>query len=146
MTRFNDLDADQKIAFKELLLRGIDRRIREDIEYTNHVYRLLILGNGAGIALLAPFLGAVAARGNPLGDLVSPLWKFFLGCVFAALIFAPLMAVAAQATTHTVNQAVEFFKNQADLESLQGWGLSKRALGRRSAGIGIAIVLLMGRV
>lgn len=128
MTRFRDLDGDQKDAFKELLLRGIDRRIHEEIEYTNQVYRLLVLGNGAGIALLATFMGAVAATGNPFADLVAPLWKFFIGCVLAALIYAPLMAVSSQATNHIARQALAFFQNQIDIESLQGYGFNRLGL------------------
>jgi hypothetical protein len=92
------------------------------------VYRLLVLGNGAGIALLATFMGAVAAAGNPLANLVAPLWKFFIGCVLAALIYAPLMAVASQATNHIANQAFAFFQNQIDIESMQGYGFNRLGL------------------
>jgi hypothetical protein len=95
MTHFRDLDPNQKEAVRELLLRGIDRRIREDIEYTNQIFRLLIVGNGAGVALLATFMGAVAANGHPVSALVTPLWKFFLGCISAAFIYWPLVAVAS---------------------------------------------------
>jgi hypothetical protein len=126
LTRFKDLDPDQRGAFKELLLRAVDRRVKEDMDYTSQAYRLLALGNGAGIALLASFMGVVAGRGNPLDALVSPLWKFLLGVLLAALINVPLMAVAAEAVNRQVNQTVEFFQNKADLESIQGWGLSKR--------------------
>lgn len=94
MTKFKELDNDQKGAFKDLMLRAVDRRIKEDIEYTQHSYRLLIIGNGAGIALLASFIGAIVGRGNPAaGALIAPLWKFFLGCFLAAMIYAPLRKV-----------------------------------------------------
>ena len=78
MTKYKDFDDDQKSAVKELLFIGIERRIKEEGEYTNQVFKLLILGNGAGIALLSTFMGAIAASGNPISELVSPLWKFFL--------------------------------------------------------------------
>lgn len=96
------------------------------MEYTNHVYRLLVLGNGAGIALLASFMGVVAGRGHPVAELVPPLWKFLLGCILAALIYAPHMAVAAQAVNHAANQTIQFLKNEIDLESVQGWVLDRR--------------------
>lgn len=129
MTKFREFDDDQRTVFKELLFRGIDRRIKEDMEYTSHVFKFLVLGNGAGIALLASFMGVVAGRGNPLDALISPLWKFLLGAVLAALIYAPMMAVATEATTKTLAEAVEFFQNRIEFEAMQGWGLSKR--GRR---------------
>jgi hypothetical protein len=126
MTKFRDLDDDQRGAFKELFMRGLDRRIKEEMDFTNQAFRLLMLGNGAGIALLASFIGAVAGRGHPVGDLVSPLWKFLLGVVCAGLISAPFMAVASQATNHTINQLMQFFRNEIDIESMQGWGFTKR--------------------
>lgn len=132
MTKFREFDEDQRVVFKELLLRGIDRRIKEDMEYTGHVFRFLVLGNGAGIALLASFMGVVAGRGHPLDALVSPLWKFLLGAVFAALIYAPLMAVSTEATNKVLAEAVQFFKNELDFESMQGWALNKR--GQRVVG------------
>lgn len=125
MTHFKDLDDSQKDAIKELVIRGIDRRIHEETEYTSQIFRLLILGNGAGVVLLTTFMGAVAAAGNPIASLVTPLWKFFLGSVSAALIYAPLMAVASNATKHSANQAIAFFKNELEIESLQGYGLNK---------------------
>lgn len=126
MTRFRDFDDDQRAALKELLLRAVDRRVKEDMEYTNHVYRFLVLGNSAGIVLLASFIGVVAGRGHEVGDLVVPLWKFLLGCVLAAFIYAPLMGVAAQAVNHQVNQTVQFFRNELEFEAIQGWGLTKK--------------------
>jgi hypothetical protein len=126
MTKFKEFDDDQRGALKEFLLCALDRRVKEDMENTNHAYKLLALGNGAGIALLASFIGVVAGRGQEVGDLVAPLWKFLLGCVLAALIYAPLMAVASQAVTHQANQAIQFIRNEIDLEQMQGWGLSKR--------------------
>ena len=133
MTQFKDFDDDQRVALKELLLRAVDRRVKEDMEYTNHVYRLLVLGNGAGIALWASFIGVVAGRGHPVGDLVSPLWKFLLGCVLAAFIYAPLMGVASQALNHQVKQTVQFFRNELEFETIQGWSLNKK--GRILVGV-----------
>lgn len=145
MTKFRELDADQKAIVKEMLLRAIDRRVKEDMEYTSQVYRLLVLGNGAGIALLASFMGVVAGRGHSIDALVSPLWKFLLGCILGALIYAPHMGVAAQAVYHAANQTTQFLKNELDLESIQGWGLSKR--GRKLIAIlalGSLILFVLG--
>jgi hypothetical protein len=128
MTRFHDLDTDQKGAVKELLLRAIDRRVREEIDYTSQVNRLLLLGNGAGVAILVTFMGAVASNGNPLADFAAPLWKFFIGCVLAALIYFPTLAVASEATFHIEKQAMAFFQNQIDLEALQGYGFNRLGL------------------
>jgi hypothetical protein len=125
MTRFHDLDAEQKDAFKELLLRAIDRRIREEMDYTSQVNRLLLLGNGAGVAILVTFMGAVASNGNPLAEFAAPLWKFFIGCVLAALIYFPTLAVASQATFHIEKQAKAFFQNQMDIEALEGYGYNR---------------------
>lgn len=128
MTKFQDFDDNQKGALKDLLLIAIERKIKEEIELTNQIFKLLILGNGAGIALLAAFIGAIAATGHPISELVSPLWKFLFGAVFAALIYAPLFAVASQATIHVSNQVVEFLQNKKDLEDMQSWGLSQTGL------------------
>lgn len=125
MTLFRDLDADQKDAFKELVLRAIDRRVREEIEYTNQVNRLLLLGNGAGVAILVTFMGSVASHGNPLAEFAAPLWKFFIGCVLAALIYLPTLAVASQATFHIEKQAMSFFQNEIDLDTLRGYGFNR---------------------
>jgi hypothetical protein len=126
MTKFRELDSDQKAMAKEMLMRAIDRRVKEDIEYTNHVYRLLVLGNGAGIVLLASFIGVIAGKGQSVTELVPPLWKFLLGCILAALIYAPHMAVATQAVNHAAAQTLQFLKNEIELESIQGWVLNKR--------------------
>lgn len=128
MTKFKDFDDNQKDALKDLLLIAIERKIKEEIELTNQIFRLLILGNGAGIALLATFMGAIAATENPISELVSPLWKFLIGAVLAALIYAPLFAVASQATIHVSNQVLEFLQNKIDLETIEGWGLSQTGL------------------
>ncbi len=128
MTLFRDLDPDQKEALKEVVFRGIDRRIREEIEYTNQVIRFLVLGNAAGIVLLAGFMGGVASKDGALIELVSPLWKFFFGCVFAALIYAAHMTVSAQATNHIVKQAVAFFRSEIEIDSMRGYGFSKTGL------------------
>lgn len=125
MTKFRDLDDNQKSAFQELIYLGIERRIKEEIDYTSQLLRLLLLGNGTGIALLFAFMGAIAASGNPVSELVSPLWKFFIGAFFASLIYAPLFAVAVQATNHTITQTIDFLQNKIDLEEMQGWGLTK---------------------
>lgn len=128
MARFRDLDPDEKDAFKELVLRGIDRRIREETEYTNQVIRFLVLGNAAGIVLLAGFMGGVASKDGALTELVSPLWKFFFGCVFAALIYAAHMVVSTQATNYILKQAVAFFKSEIEMESMSSYGFSKRGI------------------
>lgn len=128
MTKFKEFDNNQKSAFKELLFIVMERRIKEEMEYTNHVFKFLIMGNGAGIALLAAFMGAIAAIGNPISELVSPLWKFLIGATLAALIYAPLFSVASQATMHTANQISDFLQNKLDFEDIRGWTLNKTGL------------------
>ncbi|WP_295625338.1 hypothetical protein [uncultured Nitrosomonas sp.] len=128
MTKFKEFDNDQKSAFKELLFIVMERRIKEEIEYTNHVFKFLVLGNGAGIALLAAFMGAIAATGNPISELVSPLWKFLIGATLAAFIYVPLFAVASQATIHAANQISDFFQNKLDFEEIGSWSLNRKGL------------------
>lgn len=140
MTYFKDLDPAQQEAFRELVLRAVDKRIREEMHYTNQVFRLLVFGNGAGVALLATFMGAVAATGNPVGELVTPLWKFFFGSVSAALIYGPLFAVAGQATNHMGEMASKFILNEIEIESMQGYSLNRR--GRLVVGF-LALVSLL---
>lgn len=126
--KYNEMDDSQQAAFRDFLMQSVDRRINEETEYTNQLYRLLVLGNGTGIVLLATFMGSIAAEGRSISPLVPPLWKFFIGAVLAACIYFPLMAVASQATLSIANQVVAFFKNELDVEDLQGYGLNK--LGR----------------
>lgn len=128
MTKFKEFDNNQKSAFKELLFIIIERRIKEEIEYTSHVFKFLVLGNGTGIALLATFMGGIAATGNPISELVSPLWKFLIGATLAAFIYVPLFAVASQATIHTVDQVSDFLQSKLDFEDIKGWSLNKKGL------------------
>lgn len=125
VTKHDELTDEQRATVRELLAAATSRRIQDETTYTNQVFRLLILGNGAGIALLATFMGAVAAAGNPIGDLAGPLWKFLLGAILGAGVYVPLMAVASQATTHNEKQTLAFLKGEIDLENLQGWGLNR---------------------
>ena len=123
--KYQDMDVSQKDAFRELCMLFVERRIREDVEFTNQFFRLLVLGNGAGIAILATFMGAIAGKGHTVALLVAPLWKFFLGSVFAASIYFPLMLVAIQATIVVSNQIIEFFQNQRDSAEITGYGLNR---------------------
>lgn len=124
MSKFSDLTSAQKSAVQELLVVALQRRIKEEIDYTNQVFRLLLLGNGSAIALLTAFMGAVGAYGHPISQLTGPLWKFLLGAVFGALIYFVLMTVTAQATVHQANQAFKIIRNDMELDEIQGWGLS----------------------
>lgn len=126
--KYEDMTQEQQEAFRGLLLNIVGIKSQEGQQYTQQFYRLLILGNGTGIVLLATFMGAVADQSAQLTPLVAPLIKFFIGAILAALVFFPLMGVANQATVHIGNQVNAFFLNQLDIEQFQGYGLNK--LGR----------------
>lgn len=123
--KYKDMTQEQQEAFRGFLLNIVGIKSQEEQQYTQQFYRLLILGNGAGIVLLATFMGAVAGQGAQLAELVTPLIKFFFGAILAALVFFPLMGVANQATAHIGNQVSKFFLNELDIEQLQGYGLNK---------------------
>jgi hypothetical protein len=130
MTYYRDLDPDQKEAMQSLLLLGIGRRISDETGYTNQVLRLSVISNGAGIALLATFMGAIFASESPDINLTGPLWKFLFGSIMAAFTYVPLMAVASNATTRAGENVAAFFQNQIEFESMKGYGLNR--LGRNT--------------
>lgn len=78
--KFSELSPEQKTAYQELFAAAYQTRIQDQHQYTQTGFRLLILGNGAGIALLATFMGAVAGESGEFGQLIAPLAKIFLGC------------------------------------------------------------------
>lgn len=128
MTKFSEFDEQQKEILKEILLIELENKMKEDREYIGHIIRFLILGNGSGIILLATFMGAIAASGHPISQLVSPLWKFLFGAIIGVLIYGPLAIVANQAVTFHAEQAIKFIKNEIEFEEKQNWGLSNRGI------------------
>lgn len=116
----------QQAAFRDFLGTVINIKSQEEQKYIHDGYRLLVLGNGAGIAILATFMGSLASHGNKISGLIVPLTLFTMGVVLAALTYVPLIAVSNQATVNVTNQVTEFFLNKKDVEALQGYGFTKK--------------------
>ncbi len=126
MTLFKDLDPEQREAFKSICLQALESKLKEDAIFTLQVYKFLVIGNAAGIALIAAFLSGALTAGFATSTLASPLWKFFLGAVAAAFIQVVHMAVSGDGVTYISKQVMDFFLNQHHIEEFQSWGLSKR--------------------
>ncbi|MGZ0018734.1 hypothetical protein [Nitrosomonas sp. wSCUT-2] len=128
MTKFNEFDDQKKEILKEIMILELENKVKDDREYIGHIMRFLIISNGSGIILLATFMGAIAASGHPISQLVSPLWKFLFGAIIGSLIYGILAIVANQALNFHSEQAIRFIKNEIDLEEKQNWGLTKRGI------------------
>jgi hypothetical protein len=122
--KFKDMNEYQQEAFRELFLTALTVRTQEEQQYSQQFYRLLMLGNGTGIALLATFIGALVRDNKQVTQLRTPMIVFLVGACVASLVYLPLMSVANAATNNITNQVTEFFLNKRDVETLQGYGLN----------------------
>jgi hypothetical protein len=123
--KYKEMSEEQKEAFRQYFIDVLRIKSQEEQQYVQQAYRLLILGNGTGIVLLATFMGALAGKAANFHLLVAPLTKFFIGAIFAALVYIPLMAVSNQATITIAKQITDFFLNKKDVEEIQGYGFNK---------------------
>ena len=123
--KFQDMTREQQEAFSGLLLNIVSIKSQEEQQFTQQFFRLLILGNGVGIMLLATLMATMAGDAGQLIGLATPLIKFFVGAILAALVFFPLMAVSNQATVYIGGQVTKFFLNEIDIEEFRGYGLNK---------------------
>ena len=123
--KFKELDSEQKTAFTQFFCNIQNIKTQEEQNIVNQFYRLLIVGNGAGILLLSTFMGALTANGRPIAQLLSPLLKFLIGAALATFILFFAMGIASQAVVHMERQIKEIFHNVLDVENYQGYGFSK---------------------
>jgi len=97
-------------------------------QLTREGLRLLVLGNGAGVAIIATVLGIIIQRGEPIDNLPVPLVIFIIGTALAASVYLPLIAVATDTAKHIGESIEKVFRDELDLEHLQGYGFSKRGI------------------
>ncbi|MDH5553433.1 MAG: hypothetical protein OEX82_08920, partial [Nitrosomonas sp.] len=76
MMKFQDMTREQQEAFSGLLLNIVSIKSQEEQQFTQQFFRLLILGNGMGIVLLATFMATMAGESAQLQGLATPLLKF----------------------------------------------------------------------
>ena len=119
--KYSEMDDDQKEAFREYYMLALQTSITQEQKYSDQVLRFLILGNGAGILLLTTFMGTLASNNKDFSTLVNPLVKFFLGLLFASLVFVPFIYIANKSTNKISDQLLEFFLNQSDTCNLGGY-------------------------
>jgi len=124
--KYKDMSKEQQDAFKGYFLMALTVKTQEEKAYTDQFFRLLMLANGTGIALLATFMGALIRNAQQVVQLKTPMVIFLIGACIAALVYVPLMAVANTATNVIATQVTDFFLNNKDLETIQGYGLSLR--------------------
>jgi hypothetical protein len=125
---------EQKEAFRAFLLMALTVKTQEEKQYTDQFFRLLMVGNGTGIALLATLMGALVRNTQQIVQLKTPMIVFLVGAFVAALVYLPLMTVANAATNNVTTQVTDFFLNKTDIEKMQGYGLNRT---------GRAVVLLL---
>ncbi len=127
--KYSKMSEAQQAAYRDILGTIVNIKSQEEQKYTHDAFRLLVLGNAAGIAILAVFMGNLASKGDDFGALIVPLAFFFIGTILAALTYVPLVAVANQATIHIVNQINDFFLDKLEFEQIRGYGFNVK--GRR---------------
>jgi hypothetical protein len=124
--KFDQMTPEQQEAFRDAFLTIISVKSQEEQRYTEQFFRLLVLGNGTGVVLLATFMGALVHNNGAVGSLRTPLIIFSIGAILAALVYVPLMLVANQASIAIFQQITEFFLNKKDVETIEGYGFNKR--------------------
>jgi hypothetical protein len=125
VTKFKDLNEDQRNALIGFCNLAVGKRLDEQHRYTNEVIKLLIFANGAGIALIASIMGAFVGSHQDIANWISPIWRFFAGCVMSSLIYGVLGSVSEKATQHVSEQVTSFYLNKIDVESVTGYGLNR---------------------
>jgi hypothetical protein len=123
--KYNEMSDEQKEAFRGLFLMALTVRTQEEKHYTEQFLRLLMLANGTGIALLASFMGALIRDTQQIAQLKTPMIIFLAGTFVGALVYVPLMDVASAATFNITTQVTDFFLNQKEVETMQGYGLNR---------------------
>jgi hypothetical protein len=135
--KYDEMNEKQRDALKNMFLTVLNVKSQEEQLYTQQFFRLLVLGNGSGIILLASFMGALVHKSESIHLLKRPLLMFFIGALLAAFVYVPLVLVSSQATDYMFRQIQEFFLNKRALEQITGYSFSRR-------GIIIVLVLLIG--
>ena len=123
--KYKEMSDEQKEAFKGFFLMVLTVKTQEEKAYTDQFFRLLMLGNGTGIALLATFMGALVRNAQQIVQLKTPMIVFLVGAFVAALVYLPLMTVANAATNNITTQVTDFFLDKKDVETIQGYGLNR---------------------
>jgi len=123
--KYKDMTDEQKEAFRGFFLMALTVKTQEEKAYTDQFFRLLMLGNGTGIALLATFMGALVRNAQQIVQLKTPMIVFLIGAFIAASVYFPLMSVANAATNNITAQVADFFLNKKDIETMQGYGLNR---------------------
>lgn len=123
--KFSQLPERHANAIAEFYLKVAEIKAAESQGLSRSGLQMLVIGNGAGIAVLATFMGVIVQKGESLSDLIAPLTAFLAGATVAALMYLPLIQVARDAANHIGTSIEAFFRDQMELEELKGYGLSK---------------------
>lgn len=124
--KFSELPERRANSIASFFLKVAEIKSAESQEISRAGLQLLVIGNGAGILVLATFMGVIVQKGDSLSDLISPLIAFLVGATLGALMYIPLIAVASDAASHLGTTIEKFFNDQIELEELQGYSLTKR--------------------
>jgi hypothetical protein len=127
--KFSELPDKQTNALIEFYARITDICSQEARSYSLAGFRLLLLGNSAGVAFLATTLAGLYTANASREDLILPLILFLVGVLFAGLAYLPVIGVASNAAKHIGESVEKFIKDELDLEELQGWGHTKFTMG-----------------
>ena len=125
--KFSQLNDPQQRAVQAALETLLSTKAQEDHQLSMSGYRLLIIGNGAGVTLLAAFMSSIV--GEPLfSSLLAPLAIFLAGLLVAALSYIPLVAVTNRSLIALWNEYNSIVRDQKELEDFKGYGFN--ALGK----------------
>lgn len=110
--RFSQLPERQANAIAEFYLKVAEIKAAESQDLSRSGLQMLVIGNGAGIAVLTTFMGVIVQKGESLSDLIAPLTAFLAGATVAALMYLPLIQVARDAANHIGTSVEAFFRDQ----------------------------------
>lgn len=123
--KFSQIPERNAEALRTFYLTVAETTASESQRYSHEGLRLLLVGNGAGIAVIASLSSGYLAAGGKFGELAAPVIAFLIGTLLAGLAYIPLIAVSGNAASHIGRALEAFFQDQYEVEELQSWGFTK---------------------
>ena len=123
--KFSELPEAQSKALTDFYGRIVDALAQEQRAYSLAGFRLLLLGNSAGVALLAGKFAGLYSTNASQTDLVTPLIFFLVGVFAGGFAYWPVIAVASGTARHIGDSVEKFIRDEIELEDMRSWGHNK---------------------
>jgi hypothetical protein len=124
--KFSEITDRKAEALKSLYLTILSIKVQEEQELTRSGMKYLLFGNTGGIALLTTFFARLSEHNLSASAFKSSLVLYVLGAFLAAFIYLPLIGVASNASSHYGDIIEKFFRDELNLENMQGYGFTPR--------------------